>query len=178
MVSVVNVVGAGNLGVELNLSTLQEDISGSEVNYDAENYPGLHVRLEPDAPMVTLYRTGAYHITGSESEVELMDTQQLLLERLRELGVEVSGDAGFSVRNVVSVADVEEDLNLNAIAIKFGLEIVEYEPEQFPGLVYRPEEFDVVFLIFGSGKVVITGSPGLSESEAAFESLKEELDCI
>jgi transcription initiation factor TFIID TATA-box-binding protein len=175
MVSVVNVVGAGDLGMELNLSSLRDDIDAYEVNYDEENYPGLYVRLTEEGPMVTLYRTGSYHISGAESEAALQKTRELLFERLDELGLDLSTADGFSVRNVVCVGNLEQSLNLNAIAIKFGLENVEYEPEQFPGLVYRPDSFDVVFLLFASGKVVITGSPGVAVSREAFKSLQEQL---
>jgi transcription initiation factor TFIID TATA-box-binding protein len=55
-------------------------------------------------------------------------------------------------------ADLGEALNLEAIAIGLGLEAVEYEPEQFPGLVYRLDDPDVVALLFGTGKMVITGT--------------------
>ena len=64
-------------------------------------------------------------------------------------------------------------INLNAITIGFGLEAVEYEPEQFPGLVYRLDTPDVVTLLFGSGKVVITGA---KTTDAAGEALKKIFD--
>jgi transcription initiation factor TFIID TATA-box-binding protein len=57
----------------------------------------------------------------------------------------------------VSSADLGETLNLEAIAIGLGLEDVEYEPEQFPGLVYRLDDPRVVILLFGSGKAAVTG---------------------
>lgn len=66
-------------------------------------------------------------------------------------------------------------MNLNAIAIGFGLENVEYEPEQFPGLVYRPEGLDAVVLVFGSGKVVITGITTYEHASDVFESVRSEI---
>lgn len=59
----------------------------------------------------------------------------------------------------------DQSLNLNALAIGLGLEVTEYEPEQFPGLVYRPAEAANVVLLFTSGRVVITGSPNLDAAE-------------
>ena len=52
---------------------------------------------------------------------------------------------------------MKTDLNLNAVALGLGLENIEYEPEQFPGLVYRIKQPKIVVLIFCSGKLVITG---------------------
>ena len=52
---------------------------------------------------------------------------------------------------------METQLNLNSIAMAFGIENVEYEPEIFPGLVYRIEVPKLVVLVFSSGKLVIAG---------------------
>ena len=60
-------------------------------------------------------------------------------------------------------------------AISLGLEKVEYEPEQFPGLVYRIDEPKVVVLLFGSGKLVCTGARKPSDVEQAVEKITQEL---
>ncbi|MFB6160878.1 MAG: TATA-box-binding protein, partial [Haloferacaceae archaeon] len=65
---------------------------------------------------------------------------------------------------------------LNAIAIGLGLENIEYEPEQFPGLVYRLEEPDVVALLFGSGKLVITGGKRPEDAAEAVDVIVSRLD--
>ncbi len=67
-------------------------------------------------------------------------------------------------------------LNLNTIAITLGLDRVEYEPEQFPGLVYRIDQPKVVALIFGSGKIVLTGAKNTKDIEAAVVRIHEDLD--
>jgi transcription initiation factor TFIID TATA-box-binding protein len=56
------------------------------------------------------------------------------------------------------------------------LEHIEYEPEQFPGLVYRLDEPEVVALLFGSGKVVVTGGTSPADAEAAVDVIVEELN--
>jgi transcription initiation factor TFIID TATA-box-binding protein len=79
------------------------------------------------------------------------------------------------VQNLVCTAELGGSLNLNALAIGLGLENTEYEPEQFPGLVYRPSEADSVILLFGSGRVVITGSPDLDSAEKDFQIVQSEV---
>lgn len=175
MVSIVNMVGAGILGVELNLSSVAEDIRATDVNYDEENYPGLYLQLKDSLPKVTLYRTGSYHISGATSKEELLDARRVLIHRLSELGLELDEEHEFSVRNVVCVADVDDSLDLNALTLHFGMENIEYEPEQFPGLVYRPDSFDAVVLLFASGKAVITGASDTTVAEKVFESVLEDL---
>jgi transcription initiation factor TFIID TATA-box-binding protein len=67
------------------------------------------------------------------------------------------------------------ELNLNEVAVAFGLENVEYEPEQFPGLVYRVKKPHVVMLLFGSGKIVCTGGKNTEDVLKAVEEQLEKL---
>ena len=75
----------------------------------------------------------------------------------------------------MATTDLETDLNLNSIAITLGLERVEYEPEQFPGLVYRVDEPKVVALLFGSGKIVCTGAKEIPDIDRALSQIVTEL---
>ncbi len=81
----------------------------------------------------------------------------------------------MTIQNIVTSSDLGARLNLTAIAIGLELEAVEYELEQFPGLVYRLDEPDVVVLLFGSGKLVITGGEQPSDAQAAIETVQTQL---
>lgn len=95
----------------------------------------------------------------------------------------ISGeDAGFFiwfrgpeivVQNIVASADLEVELNLDAIV--FGLPNCEYEPEQFPGLIYRLKKPKVVLLLFGSGKIVCTGAKTREDVENAIVEVRRAL---
>ncbi|MGH2669960.1 MAG: TATA-box-binding protein, partial [bacterium] len=99
-------------------------------------------------------------------------------ERIEQAGVKVDREPVIQVQNIVASADLESELNLNAIAIGLGLERVEYEPEQFPGLVYRLEEPKVVVLLFGSGKLVCTGARRPEDAQRAVEKIRDELSAL
>ena len=79
---------------------------------------------------------------------------------------------------MVAMADLKADLNLNEVATGLGLENVEYEPEQFPGLVYRLKEPKVAMLLFASGKIVCTGARSTEDASKAVEKLSEELSSL
>jgi transcription initiation factor TFIID TATA-box-binding protein len=81
----------------------------------------------------------------------------------------------FKIQNLVCKTVLGGDLNLNTLAIGLGLEHTEYEPEQFPGLIYRNPNFECVALIFSTGKAVITGSSDLGEAEAVASFLEKKL---
>ena len=72
-------------------------------------------------------------------------------------------------------ADLGRRLDLNAIAIGLGLENIEYEPERFPGLVYRLDDPDAVALLFGSGKLVITGGKEPDDANGAIDQIVTRL---
>src|SRR5947209_5798337 len=81
--------------------------------------------------------------------------------------------ANFRIENVVASTSLGRELDLKAIAL--ALCGSEYEPEQFPGLVYRIDEPKVVLLMFGSGKVVCTGARKPADVEKAVEKITAEL---
>jgi transcription initiation factor TFIID TATA-box-binding protein len=74
----------------------------------------------------------------------------------------------------VASADLKTDLNLNAVAL--GLENIEYEPEQFPGLIYRIKQPKVVVLIFSSGKLVIKGGKSPADCVEGARVVKMQLE--
>jgi transcription initiation factor TFIID TATA-box-binding protein len=94
---------------------------------------------------------------------------------LSDKGYDVFHQPEVYVQNVVASTYVKQKLNLNAIAIGFDLENVEYEPEQFPGLVYRLGDPHVVTLMFSSGKVVITGGKCPEDCIEGMDAVYERL---
>lgn len=78
----------------------------------------------------------------------------------------------MEIVNIVASGNIGVDLDLNALSGDLNIKDVQYEPEQFPGLIYRPEEYPTVLLVFANGKVVITGASNVEMAETAFESLR------
>jgi len=175
MVEVVNIVASGSLGLEFDLEAVAEELAAI-ADYDPDKYPGMYLRFAEDAPLTTVYRTGKYIVTGADSEEEAQAIRERFLNLLADNGmIEEPEDEWFRIQNLVCTAELGESLNLNALAIGLGLEKTEYEPEQFPGLIYRPPGADSVVLLFASGRVVITGSPNLDVAEQTFAALQEEV---
>ena len=175
-VTIANIVGSGDLHAELDLEALEEDLSTPYLEYDPSNYHGLYVRLEEGGPLITVYRSGKYIISGCSSYEELDVTNEGLLANMSDLGIFEQGrGTGFGVQNVVCTATLGEEVNLNALSIGLGLESTEYEPEQFPGLIYRPPEVGAVLLVFANGKSVITGARDLDTAEEAFDHLRSQV---
>ena len=173
-IEIQNVVASTGIEQELDLETLTQDITGAE--FDPDNFPGLVYRTQDPKSAALIFRSGKIVCTGASSVKEVHDALEIVFNELRDLGIPFDGSPDITVQNIVSSADLGEALNLNALAIGLGLENVEYEPEQFPGLVYRMDEPEIVVLLFGSGKIVITGGKETSDASLAVENIIEDID--
>lgn len=183
---IANLVGSGDLDVEIYLSEVVEE--GEFLNHerisDVEHSRSKGNRLLIDFvhshALGILAPSGVYVITGAKSFDELYTARDDIILVLHDLGIIDSpdDDGEFSVQNMVCTVDFEEPLDLNEVTVVLGLEATEYEPEQFPGLVYRPDSTSTTILLFGTGKSVITGARSLDECEAAYELIKRELSSI
>ena len=167
-IQVENVVASSDISQELDLETLSEDLGATD--YDPDNFPGLVYRMQDPKAAALIFCTGA------KSVDDVMAALEHVFDELRELGVDVAASPAIEIQNIVSSGDLDRALNLNAIAIGLGLENIEYEPEQFPGLVYRLDDPDVVALLFGSGKLVITGGRQLDDAEEALLKIEDQLN--
>ena len=173
MLEIQNVVASTAVGQELNLESVAMDLEGAD--FDREQFPGVVYRVQDPDAAALIFRSGKIVCTGAESVPAVHEALEIVFETLSDLGIEVSDNPDVEVQNIVTSGDFGESLNLNAIAIGLGLEDVEYEPEQFPGLVYRLDEPDVVVLLFGSGKTVITGGKVPEDAEEATEVIVSKL---
>ena len=148
-------------------------MDGSE--YDPEQFPGLIYRLKEPKTATLLFRSGKVVCTGAKSLDQVKLAIEKVIKHIEKAGIHIKDEPKITVQNIVATSDLGQKINLNAIAISLGLEKVEYEPEQFPGLVYRPDVPKVVLLLFGSGKVVCTGARKPQDVEDAVDKITIEL---
>ncbi|EMA30999.1 TATA-box-binding protein [Haloarcula japonica] len=176
MISIANAVGSRDLGVELDVAEVKSDLDLPYTEYNPSNYHGLYLRLVADGPLITVYRSGKYIISGCSTLEQLYETNGAFLTALSELDiVNAETETRFKVQNVVCTAQLDDPVDLNTLSVALGLESVEYEPEQFPGLIYRPADHPAVLLVFANGKIVITGGSDVATAEDAFKHLQEQV---
>ena len=172
-IQIQNVVGSTAIDQELDLERVAADLPGADCT--SERFPGIRYRTETPTATSFIFRSGKIVTTGAQSEDALHAALDQVVDALRELGITISKTPEVTVQNIVSSADLGKPLHLNAIAIGLGLEHIEYEPEQFPGLIYRLDDPPVVLLLFGSGKLVILGAQTRADIEQALGAITERL---
>lgn len=175
----VNAVGGGDLQVELHLGELSQSIDTPVSRYDPEHHPSLYVKFDEEGATILIFRTGKYNIAGAKSVDELYSAHEKLIDKLLNMGLDIpEAEQSFELRNLVFVEDIDTEFDLAELAVGLGMENSEYEPEQFPGLQLNPPEDKGLFLIFRSGKVILTGVNNEKDAESSFSMLRKRLNEI
>jgi transcription initiation factor TFIID TATA-box-binding protein len=175
-VKVENIVASTIFAEKLDLDVIATSLE--EAEYEPEQFPGLVYRLSTPKTATLLFRSGKANCTGAKNIDDVKKTVDLIADKLKKLGVKVHKELDIVVQNMVATADLSGELNLDEVAVAFGLENVEYEPEQFPGLVYRVKDPRVVMLLFGSGKIVCTGGRNTEDVSTAVQDLSQKLNSM
>ena len=157
----------------MDLQALAVSLDGAD--YEPEQFPGLIYRLKEPKTATLLFRSGKVVCTGAKSLDQVKLAIDKVTTQIRKAGINLDSEPKIEVQNIVASSDLGQKINLNVIAITLGLDRVEYEPEQFPGLVYRLDEPKVVLLLFGSGKLVCAGARVPLQIEQAVEKITKEL---
>jgi transcription initiation factor TFIID TATA-box-binding protein len=175
-IKVENIVASTTFAEKLDLDMIAQSLE--EAEYEPEQFPGLVYRLKNPKTATLLFRSGKANCTGAKNLEDVRKTVDIISDRLKKLGVDVYKDLKIVVQNMVAMADLKAEINLTEVATGLGLENIEYEPEQFPGLVYRIKEPKVAMLLFSSGKIVCTGARSTEDALKAVEMLSEELSSL
>ncbi|MGA1820516.1 MAG: TATA-box-binding protein [Thermoplasmatota archaeon] len=169
-----NVVSSSSAGVPLDLQKISMALDDAE--YVPEKFPGLIYKVKDPKTALLLFSSGKLVCTGAKSVAMAEEVVGRVLSMIKDMGINVDTSPKVEVQNIVASSDLGQEINLNAIAISLGLERVEYEPEQFPGLVYRVDHPRVVALLFGSGKIVCTGAREIKDIDIALGEIVKELE--
>jgi|AntDeeMetageno50_2_1112565.scaffolds.fasta_scaffold05249_2 transcription initiation factor TFIID TATA-box-binding protein len=171
-VQIQNIAAMIDIDIELDLSYLHSQIEGSA--YNPESYPSLVFRSN-EHPTVIITRTGKLLFAGGKTTDAIIHASKSISREFMDIGLDISiNPKNILINNIVCTYNLTFDLDLDQLAIQLGLENIEYEPEQFPGLVYRIDT-NAVVLLFSSGKTVLTGFQSVSEILSAVDKLDEIL---
>ena len=137
--------------------------------YNPETFPGLVLRIKEPKSAVLVFSSGNLVCTGTKSLPQVRLVINEVIKQLKKVNVNVTIKPKIKVQNIVASGTINLQLNLNYLALE--MENTEYEPEQFPGLVYKLENPNATFLLFSNGKLVCTGTKNKQELESSMERL-------
>lgn len=167
-----NVVATVVVSVEdkIDLTTIAR--KHVDVEYNPERFPGLVMRIEEPRATILIFSTGKMVVTGMRRASEAEAVVDKAIKNIKLAGVEI-GEPEITIQNIVASGDLHThvDLNMGAIVMESAM----YEPEVFPGLIYRMKEPKTVFLIFSTGKIVCTGTKDKQDVHDAVIKLNKEV---
>ena len=166
-VSVENVVATATLGQKLDLMAIMKVFQN--VEYRPKKFPGLVFRLKRPKTATLIFSTGKMVCTGAKSDKLARSAIRKVVKELKNNGIIILGKPVITIQNIVASANLHGKIDLEMAADI--LDNVMYEPEQFPGLIYRMGEPKVVILIFASGKLVCTGGKSADMVDVAVVKL-------
>jgi transcription initiation factor TFIID TATA-box-binding protein len=154
VINIENVVASATLNQKVDLNAVVKGYPG--VEYRPEQFPGLVFRLKRPKTATLIFNSGKMVCTGAKSEKEARRAVMKVIKELKKGGIIIISKPELKIQNIVASASLGGMIDLEKAAFTLGKTM--YEPEQFPGLIYRMDEPKVVILLFASGKLVCTGA--------------------
>ncbi|NPA38327.1 MAG: TATA-box-binding protein [Candidatus Nanohaloarchaeota archaeon] len=173
-IKVTNIVIEINFGGKIPLDRIANMLPSAE--YEPESFPGLVYRMTDPKATALVFTSGRAILSGINDIEKAKKAVKRMLEDFGSIGIKFEKEPEIKIVNLVASADLGVHLDLNTLV--YELENCEYEPEQFPGLVYRMDDPPVVVLIFNTGRVNITGSRDISVVARAAENLRKKVEEI
>jgi len=167
-----NVVTSATLNQRIDLNAVVKGYPG--VEYRPEQFPGLVFRLKRPKTATLIFNSGKMVCTGAKSEKESKRAVMKVVRELKKSGIIIVGKPEMKIQNIVASANLAGLIDLERSAYSLGKTM--YEPEQFPGLIYRMGVPKVVILLFASGKLVCTGAKHEEDVYEAVTKLHETLE--
>jgi transcription initiation factor TFIID TATA-box-binding protein len=170
-IRIVNIVVSTSFEKAIPLERMAATLSNTE--YNPEQFPGLVIRIKEPKTSALVFSSGKIVCTGARTMAEVDESIKQIIKSLEKINVKIKITPEITIQNIVASGEIGIILNLNELAMK--LENTEYEPEQFPGLVYKLRDCQATFLLFSNGKIVCTGTKSSEAIDIAVEKLIENL---
>jgi len=171
-----NIVLAGRIARSLDIEFIADNLDGCVLS--REKFPGAVYHMKNPKTVALLFESGKIVLTGITCMEDIQKGLDALTCQLNRMGLRTLPVPDVSLTNMVCSYDTGSQINLNKVMIMFNYENVEYEPEQFPGLVYRLKEPKIVALIFSSGKIIFTGAKNIDAVKTAIDIVIKHLDSL
>ncbi len=175
-VKIENVVASASLEHRIDIKAVAKAFPTTK--YQPKVFPGLVFRLKRPKTATLIFNSGKMICTGARSEREALRALRNVVKTLNKSGIIITGKLEIEITNIVATASLGGTIDLLQLyESQIGMRgRITYEPEQFPGLIYRMNNPKVVILLFTSGKLVCTGARKEEDVHQAVNNLRQKLE--
>jgi transcription initiation factor TFIID TATA-box-binding protein len=171
-ITIENTVASATLQQSIDLRSVVKAFPN--VEYRPERFPGLVFRLKQPKTATLIFSTGKMVCTGARSEKQAKQAVRKVVKELKNQGIIIMKRPIINVVNIVASVNLGGRIDLERTT--YMLDRTMFEPEQFPGLIYRMTEPKVVFLLFTSGKCVCTGARSEEDVYVSVIKVRDQLE--
>jgi len=176
-----NIVASVDLFTPLNLDGVMTALQNPNLGgflaasrFNPAEFPGIICHFNEPRVAILLFRTGKSVVTGGKSFDDIQAAVSKLVKVLSKIGVKFHRTPEIVLQNMVFSGDLGREFNVDTVALV--LPNCEFEPEIFPGVIYRVREPKAVILLFSSGKIVCSGVKSEHDAWEAVRKLLKELE--
>jgi transcription initiation factor TFIID TATA-box-binding protein len=166
-VKIVNIVATAKVKETFDLALLAQRMSETELSPRTK---WLKMRLKPENYYIAFYKSGKFLITGVKDLGLVDDLVKRVLDRLTQARIEARLES-VTIHNIVLMEEIKLSTSLENLVIVLDDARVSYEPEQFPGLLYKDED-GVSYLLFSNGKMILTGLTDINLAKRKIQRFK------
>jgi len=167
---IVNIVATVILAEPLDINEVHKHLPGSK--FPKSGSPWLQYRLQPENYYTTFYKSGKFLVTGVTSPDEIRPIAERIISTLEDNSIIVK-ISDIVIHNFVVVDSIGHEVQFDKIIASLPDANIEYEPEQFPGMIIKTGGHS--FLLFSSGKIILTGVRDIESILPALNAFKEKI---
>ncbi|PWB87854.1 TBP family protein [Methanobrevibacter thaueri] len=128
-------------------------------------------KIPPYNKYTAFYGSGKFLVTGAKSEDELNEVANNVVDYIQKYGID-NTIKNININNRVYMDQLDFEVDLEKLIVELTDYDASYEPEQFPGMNFK-DKYDLTYLLFGSGKITITGVKSLEHFEEHVAEFKD-----
>jgi len=172
-----NIVSAGSIAESIDLEFIGKNIP--DCTFTKKKFPGAVFHMQDPKSAALIFSSGRVVLTGHHRSEDIPVALHHLVQTFQDAGIPCRENPQLKVTNIVCTYDLGLPLNLVRITMALmDTDQVEYEPEAFPGMICRISDPKIVFLLFSSGKIVITGGKIIDDVKTGLNILMEKLSVV
>ncbi len=166
-----NIIVEAKISDEFDLDAIAKELP--DAKYNPDEFPGIEIRFPRASTIIT--KRGDFICSGAKDINEAKELLAKVVDILKEKGFKAKKKVKIEIKNLVISKDVKRWIDVKKLSL--DLENVEYNPDKFPGAIYRGEN-GLTALIFDSGKIVCVGSADKKVLERFLKEVMEKIEGV
>ncbi len=175
-IQIENIIAYTQISELLDIKILSEKIIDS--SYNPSEFNGLSIKYDKEKIAVIVLGTGKIFCTGAKEINDAIDKIKKVISQIKKIGLEIKKDYKIKIQNIIATANLNKELNLESIAKNLIIQDVDYQPNVFPGLIYKTDDIHTILIIFNTGKIVCTGAKNIDDATNYIKKIEEKLSSI